>query len=82
VVVALVLGLFLSGTFDDFTLERTAQLVRSYGPWGIAVAFTFLQPLGMSGTVFAVVAGWCGLRWAQQPGGALPHVWRREARLR
>ncbi|MDP2274149.1 MAG: VTT domain-containing protein [Archangium sp.] len=58
--VGLALGLFVSGAFDDFSLERTAQLVRSYGPWGIAVyllAFTFLQPLGMSGTVFAVVAG-------------------------
>ncbi len=58
--IALALGLFFSGTFDDFSLERTVQWVRSYGPWGVVVyllAFTFLQPLGLSGTMFAVVAG-------------------------
>ena len=58
--IVLALGLFLSGTFDDFSLERTVQWVRSYGPWGVGVyllAFTVLQPLGLSGTLFAVVAG-------------------------
>lgn len=60
VVIALVLGLFLSGAFNDFSLERAVQWVRSYGPWGVGVyllAFALLQPLGLSGTMFAVVAG-------------------------
>ncbi len=58
--ILLVLGLFLSGTFDDFSLEKTVQWVRSYGAWGVVVyvlAFALLQPLGLSGTMFAVVAG-------------------------
>lgn len=60
VVLALVIGLFASGALESFSLEKTAQLIRDYGPWGVAVyllAFSLLQPLGLSGNMFAVVAG-------------------------
>jgi uncharacterized membrane protein YdjX (TVP38/TMEM64 family) len=59
-VIALVIFLFASGALDDFSLEKTVTLIRGYGPWGIAVyllAFTLVQPLGLSGNMFAVVAG-------------------------
>lgn len=58
--IALVIGLFATGAFRDFSLENTAQLIRGSGTWGIAVyllAFWFVQPLGLSGNLFAVVAG-------------------------
>lgn len=60
IVIALVIGLFTTGALDGFSLEKTAELIRGYGPWGIAVyllAFSFLQPLGLSGNMFAIVAG-------------------------
>lgn len=66
VVIALVIGLFASGALDTFSLEHTAALIRSYGPWGLAVyllAFTFLQPLGLSGNMFTVVAGLIWPTW-------------------
>jgi uncharacterized membrane protein YdjX (TVP38/TMEM64 family) len=58
--VALAITLFATGAFENFSLENTAQLVRSYGPWGIAVyllAFALVQPLGLSGNMFVIVAG-------------------------
>lgn len=60
VVVSLVIGLFASGVLDSFSLERTTELIRGSGPWGIALyilAFALLQPLGLSGNMFTVVAG-------------------------
>jgi uncharacterized membrane protein YdjX (TVP38/TMEM64 family) len=60
VVIALVITLFATGALENFSLEKTAELVRSYGVWGIAVyllAFALLQPLGLSGNMFAIVAG-------------------------
>jgi uncharacterized membrane protein YdjX (TVP38/TMEM64 family) len=67
VVVALVIGLFASGALKSFSLERTTDLVRASGPWGVAVyllAFAFLQPLGLSGNMFTVVAGLIWPTWA------------------
>lgn len=66
VVVALVIGLIASGALDTFSLERTTGLIRASGPWGVAVyllAFAFLQPLGLSGNVFTVVAGLIWPTW-------------------
>lgn len=66
VVAALVIGLFASGALDTFSLEHTATLIRSYGPWGVAVyllAFALLQPLGLSGNMFTVVAGLIWPTW-------------------
>lgn len=57
--IALVLGLILSGALDGFSLEQTAQWVRSFGPWGFAVfllAFSFIQPVGVSGHTFVLAA--------------------------
>jgi uncharacterized membrane protein YdjX (TVP38/TMEM64 family) len=67
---ALVLGLFFSGALDGFSLERTASLIRGSGPWGIAVyvlAFALLQPLGLSGNMFTVVAGLVWSPWLALP---------------
>lgn len=69
-VIALVIGLFASGALDDFSLERTVTLVRSYGAWGAVVyllAFTLLQPIGLSGNMFTVVAGLVWSPWLALP---------------
>jgi len=66
VVIALVIGLFASGALNTFSLERTTELIRSSGPWGVVVyllAFAFLQPLGLSGNMFTVVAGLVWSTW-------------------
>lgn len=66
VVVALVIGLLASGALDTFSLERTTELIRRSGPWGVVVyllAFAFLQPLGLSGNVFTVAAGLIWPTW-------------------
>jgi uncharacterized membrane protein YdjX (TVP38/TMEM64 family) len=70
ITLVLVLGLFLSGAFDGFSLERTAELIRGYGSWGFAVyvlAFALLQPLGLSGNMFAIVAGLVWSPWLALP---------------
>lgn len=70
ITLVLVAALFFSGAFDDFSLERTAALIRGYGPWGVAVyllAFALLQPLGLSGNMFAVVAGLVWSPWLALP---------------
>lgn len=67
VVVALVIGLFASGALNTFSLERTTELIRASGPWGVVVyllAFAFLQPLGLSGNMFTIVAGLIWPTWA------------------
>lgn len=59
-VAGLVVGLLASGSLQSFSLERTTEFVRASGPWGAVVyllAFAFLQPLGLSGNMFTVVAG-------------------------
>lgn len=59
VVIALVVGLFASGVLDAFSLEKTAEWVRSFGAAGFLVfllAFTFIQPLGVSGHTFVLAA--------------------------
>lgn len=64
-VITLAIGLFVTGELEGFSLEKTAALIRGYGHWGVFVyllAFTLLQPLGLSGNMFAVVAG---LVWAK-----------------
>jgi len=58
-VVSLVAALVVSGAFDDFSLERTADRVRGFGPLGFVVfllAFAFVQPLGVSGHTFVLAA--------------------------
>ena len=58
-VVALVAGLIASGALDAFSLEKTAEWVRSFGAAGFLVfllAFTCIQPLGVSGHVFVLAA--------------------------
>lgn len=58
-VLGLIAALVLSGAFDDFSLERTADRVRGFGPLGFVVfllAFTFIQPLGVSGHTFVLAA--------------------------
>jgi uncharacterized membrane protein YdjX (TVP38/TMEM64 family) len=65
-VVALVLTLIFSGVLDEFSLEKTAQWVRSFGTWGFVVfllAFTFIQPIGVSGHTFVLAAA---LVWPPQ----------------
>lgn len=57
--VALVVALLASGALDAFSLEKTAAWVRGFGPWGFAVfllAFTFIQPVGVSGHTFVLAA--------------------------
>ena len=73
IVVTLAIGLFASGALENFSLEKTAQLIRDSGPWGIAVyvaAFALLQPLGLSGNMFAIVAGLACTLIGATPGGA------------
>lgn len=58
-VVALVGGLIFSGALEEFSLAKTAQWVHGFGPWGFVVfllAFTFIQPLGVSGHTFVLAA--------------------------
>lgn len=57
--VALVAALILSGALDRFSLDSTAQWIRGYGAWGAVVfvlAFTFIQPVGVSGHTFVLAA--------------------------
>lgn len=58
-VLALVVGLIASGALSGFSLEHTAQFVRSFGPWGFVVyllLFSFVQPMGVTGHVFTIAA--------------------------
>lgn len=59
VVAAAVVALLASGALDEFSLEKTAAWVRSFGAAGFLVfllAFTFIQPLGVSGHTFVLAA--------------------------
>lgn len=61
VLIALAIGvavsLYLSGAFDD--PEGAVAIVRGAGAWGVVVyllAFSFLQPFGISGHAFVLAA--------------------------
>lgn len=59
VAVALVAGLFFSGALREFSLQRTADTIRSYGTFGavlFVLAFACIQPLGVSGHTFVLSA--------------------------
>jgi uncharacterized membrane protein YdjX (TVP38/TMEM64 family) len=69
-VLALFVTLLASGQLRNFSLARTAEMVRSFGPWGIAVyllAFSFVQPLGVSGHTFTIAAALVWPPWLAFP---------------
>lgn len=58
-VLGLVATLIFSGALDEFSLEKTAAWVRSFGTWGAVVfilSFAFIQPVGVSGHTFVLAA--------------------------
>lgn len=70
--VALAVALWASGAFDD--PEATVQLVRDAGAWGVVaylVAFTVLQPFGISGHAFTLAAA---VVWGGAVGFALAMI--------
>lgn len=55
--IAAAVALWTSGAFQD--PERTVAIVREAGPWGalaFVLAYSFLQPLGVSAHVFGIAA--------------------------
>ncbi len=70
IVVGGVAGLFASGALAGFSLERATELVRSFGAWGFLVyllAFSFIQPIGVTGHVFTIAAALIWPVWIALP---------------